>query len=617
MSDCNKRAKSIGFGTGKWWKWHIYTLLALTLFLSLSRSVFIFINIELTEYSIADLLLTFYHGFRLDLSMAAYLTTALTLLSPLRSGNCLLFAVYRSIYALIVILLIIIILADAILYTYWGFKLDSSILKYLKTPGEAIASLAISELASYTSIVSLIVLSVVLFVKRYVLPIKLTFKRLWQINGILLLPLLFLISRGSIDVSGVNVSTAYFSQKTVLNHAAVNPTWHFMSTLLFPESIINIEGNDTPTYSLEQFETLCDSVEQVIDTDSTNIIIIVLESFTANLLDYAKENQSPVPNLKRIAGEGYFFPNCYATGNRSDKGLSSIFSGITAHPKGSIMQYPEKFTKIGKTAAHFLDRGYQTRFYYGGNPDFANFKGFLINNGFEHIVGKSDFPHHQRTSKWGVHDNIVFDRFYSDINSTERPFFFALFTLSSHEPFDVPHNSIFSDETEVGKYLNSISFTDSLLGVFYDRLASSELWNNTLLIIVADHGHILPFNIPHNQPGHYRIPLIFAGGALKQQYRGKTTVYNVSQADIPHSILWQFNIRDSLLGSNNNIFCTEYKQPIGFVFNFGYGIITQESDTVVYDADGQIFIRQTTQDSTLLKNCNAWFRNKMKIYSKQ
>ncbi|HPW67171.1 MAG TPA: sulfatase-like hydrolase/transferase [Salinivirgaceae bacterium] len=617
MSNKPLYPKTISLGSVEWWKHQVFNLLLFIVFFTLCRLVFILRNFDFSEYTLIEILSTFYYGFRLDLSITAYTSIVLVIFSLFLFGNRACFLIYRTIYTIVIIILLLITIIDAELYTYWGFKIDSSVIKYLKTPKEAVASLSTLKLIGFVVLISLIITVVVIVVKKTMPRIKLTFNRFWQLNAILVLPIYFLFARGSVDVSGVNVSSAYFSQKQELNHAAINSSWNFMSTLFFPENKKAVEWNDSLSHYLDRFVYSCNSVEKVFKTNKTNVILVILESFTANLFDYEVDSQSSIPNLKRIASEGYFFPNCYATGNRSDKGLSAIFSGITAHPQGSIMQFPEKFSKIGRLVSHFTEAGYSTRFYYGGNSDFANFKGFLINNGFEKIIEQSNFPHSMRTSKWGVQDDIVVERFFNDIAAAREPFFYSIFTLSSHEPFEVPYTSNFYNETTMGKYLNSIAFTDSVLGSFYDQLKNTKLWENSLLIIVADHGHYLPINASQNEPAHYRIPLIFSGGALYPEYRNKINFSNISQTDIPNSLLRQFKMRDTLLEGGNNFFCEDFSAPVVFVFNFGYGVITPSQDIIVYNADAERLTKCTCKDTTFVNASNAWFRYKMQIYSKK
>ena len=89
------------------------------------------------QYSIGDLLGTFWHGAKLDISTTAYFLI-LPLLAAIPgiyfSGSW--FRIFIRWYSYFAILISsIIIVADANLYSYWGFRMDSTPMLYLKTPG--------------------------------------------------------------------------------------------------------------------------------------------------------------------------------------------------------------------------------------------------------------------------------------------------------------------------------------------------------------------------------------------------------------------------------------------------------------------------------------------------
>src|SRR5690606_4864142 len=136
---------------------------------------------------------------------------------------------------------------------------------------------------------------------------------------------------------------------------------------------------------------------------------------------------------------------------------------------------------------------------------------------------------------WGVHDEYVFDRLLTDLRNEKQPFFSTMFTLSSHEPYDVPVNFIPGNKNEV-KFCNSIKYTDSCLAVFLNKAKEESWWDNTLVVIVADHGHVFPGinDWPVRVPEEFHIPMLWTGGALKQKGVVKKIA---SQTDIAATLL--------------------------------------------------------------------------------
>ena len=78
----------------------------------------------------------------------------------------------------------------------------------------------------------------------------------------------------------------------------------------------------------------------------TNVIFIVWESFTEKVLNKSIDGNPVIKFFPELFKEGIYFSNCYSSGDRTDKGVSAIFSGYPALPKGSIVNYPEKTAKL-------------------------------------------------------------------------------------------------------------------------------------------------------------------------------------------------------------------------------------------------------------------------------
>ena len=64
----------------------------------------------------------------------------------------------------------------------------------------------------------------------------------------------------------------------------------------------------------------------MLKSENPNIIIIILESFTNLVIEPLGGLAEVTPNLNRLASEGVLFTNFYTNGDRSDKGIVSVFS---------------------------------------------------------------------------------------------------------------------------------------------------------------------------------------------------------------------------------------------------------------------------------------------------
>ena len=102
---------------------------------------------------------TFFYGVRLDLSAAGYYSALpfllLTVNSLFKRKNYLL-KVVQILTAALIILSSVLIIIDLGLYQNWGFRLDDTFLKYLKSPKEMMASSSTSPVFLFVFIAAML-----------------------------------------------------------------------------------------------------------------------------------------------------------------------------------------------------------------------------------------------------------------------------------------------------------------------------------------------------------------------------------------------------------------------------------------------------------------------------
>ena len=125
------------------------------------------------------------------------------------------------------------------------------------------------------------------------------------------------------------------------------------------------------------------------------------------------------------------------------------------------------------------------------------------------------------------------------------------FTMSSHEPFVVPMETKFPGEDNGSKLKNAIAFTDQCLGEFFEKCKKSGIWDNTLFVLIADHGtrHIGPLQ-PY-VPEAYEIPMVFTGGAMAVRDSVVTTIG--SQTDMVATLYGQLGMDASAFKYSKNL----------------------------------------------------------------
>jgi len=552
-------------------------------FFILSKLLFLLYQFRLSsQLSISDLFNVFLHGLKHDFSATGYIMMLIGFIFSISSflNGKYWYKIANSLVFIILVLSSIIIITDLELYRNWGFRMDSTPLLYLKTPKEAFASIELWLL------ILLIVGGFVWGLGFWLIYKKIIGSKLKNIKAsnwktccwfILISAIMIIPIRGSISIAPMNVGAVYFhSTNNFANHAAINVVWNFVYSLVQPEIDVKSYQYMEDKEANQVFDNLYKKEEGItnylVKNQKTNVIIIILESFTSKIIEPLGGLKGITPNFTKLSKEGILFDHFYASGDRSDKGIVSILSGYPAQPTTSIIKYSKKVQTLNFLIRDFKKEGYNSAFYYGGDANFANMRSYLINSGFDKIISKNDFSILQTTSKWGAHDHIVFNKLIEDLDKAKEPFINVCFTLSNHEPFEVPMNTFIKGTDEDSKFLNSTYYADKSLGEFIETAKTKSWWNNTLIILVADHGVRYPGNTPMHFYVKFQIPMLWLGGAITI----KDTIINTigSQTDIAQTLLSQFNIKAAHYKFSKNLLNKTINPYAVYVFNDGFGYIT-------------------------------------------
>ncbi len=541
----------------------------------------------------ADYLQVIAHGLLLDCTVAGYLTALplfLTLASVWIPGEWLR-RVLKGYFLLAAFLISAIFVVDVALYSYWGFRLDGTVLFYLQSPKDAMASVPMRLFVQQIVAFLIYALFIYYYLSKCLLPLVPTGWVKRQIPAslsiILLGGLMFIPIRGGVTTSTANVGMVYFSNNQFLNHSAINPCFSLLSSAFkqenFEEQFDFFPEEERAAVMEElhagQTTAVPDSLRQsLLTTTRPNILLIILESFSANTVETTGGTADVTPNLNRLSREGVLFTNMYANSFRTDRGLVAILDGYLAQPTTSIMKYPAKAQTLPSLAHSLGDAGYTSDMFYGGDINFTNMQSFFFGSGYSRIVSDKDFPITDRLSKWGANDDVTFRRLFQDLKErkSQESWMTTFLTLSSHEPFEVPYHRL------EHPYLNSVAFTDSCLGDFIDRLRTLPIWKDLLVVMVADHGFRYPDNLKDYEPSRFHIPMLWIGGAVS---RPKIIDNYCNQTDIVATLLGQMELPHDEFYFSKDILNPNAPEYAFYTFKNGFGMV-DSSDFVVYDNEG-------------------------------
>lgn len=554
---------------------------------------------ETLKTGIVEIGKSFLYGIRMDISLSSYflIPFCLILIAGSFIKNNKLHKWLTLYNTIILIPVSIIIFCDLPAYSSWGYRLDASPLKYLQSPNEAWASVSHLPVIWFFIFWVLSIIAVMKSFNFYLNRNLQSFKNetinlkqslvLFAFTFLQIIPI-----RGGLQLAPINQSSVYFSENNFANLAAINVTWNFLHSI---SHHLNDNTNPYTYFSHKDADSITDSLlnsnaesNQLIDTSiKPNIILIVWESLTKKAIDQYKNGIEITPGFNRLKKEGIYFSDIYATGDRTDKGIVGVLSGYPSQPSTSIIKIPQKANKLPKLPQIFLDQKYHTSFYYGGELEFANMKSYLLGSGFKSFVSKDDFNSKDQNSKWGAHDGVVKDRLLLDLQNMRVPYFTTWLTLSSHEPYETPVDPVIKGEDDESMFLNSIHYSDSVISRFVDEFKKYPAWSNSIIIIIADHGHRLPRQTKKLED--FKIPMLWIGGALPK--KGEIISNTGSQIDIPATLLAQLNLSKKDFNWSKNLLNKDQKQWAYFSFNNGFGFV-QPKKYLIYENIGKSIIEQ-------------------------
>lgn len=269
-----------------------------------------------------------------------------------------------------------------------------------------------------------------------------------------------------------------------------------------------------------------------------NIVIIVMESFTAKFLKIAGGDPRFTPNLNRLVDRGLYFSRFYSSGGRSANGLFSMLAGLPDRAGRTILRSAQIQNRFGGLAALLVRRGYQTVFVHGGDLKFDNLNRVLPHLGFQKSLGMrymESTGRYKKRSLWGYHDEETFDMFLRILDESagrKKPFLGVMFTLNTHHPYRLPKDRkpFFDVAVPHSQFLNSLHYTDNCLGTFMRRIRKRKYYQDTVFIMVADHANHTDLNFKEDRT----IPfLILAPGKVATRVENRTA----SQLDVLPTVL--------------------------------------------------------------------------------
>lgn len=563
----------------------LYTLFYLLMVIfAVGRVGFMLYNHDISAFSFWDICTSWWNGALQDMIVSAALLAIPGLLTVL--GVKRLRAWLSPYYIIMSVLVWLIIVADIVMYEFWQFKLSAVVLAYAAHPEGATGSVSTSFLVSRVGS-GLLAMVVTALVAIFVTPKnhpgqiqteegETVFRRNW------VTPLFFLIGFAFLFVNS-SVGRTYYSSRLFMNHSAVNPVYEFVNSChLLPYEnrydALSEEEREDAFNGL--YDVKGETTDSLLKTKTPDVLLIFMESFGSEFIESMGGAKGADPNIERLIPEGIFWENYYSNSFRTDRATVSTQCGWTAYADLGLMDHPEFHAALPSLAKSLGNAGYDTSYLYLGSSSNMGKGTFLKNIGYQHLLDDTAFPKIKLETAWGAYDMTSakeVEKFFSV--KTEQPRFYTYHTISSHEPWDVPYQRM------EDKVLNAFAYTDAAVGQLVDSLKNSPSWDNLLVIIIPDHGHL--YHQSFEDPNFFHAPMLWLGGAIREPRRMDVLM---NQSDIAATLLAQMGLSHDDFPWSRDVLSSGYTYPFVFCVAPSVMLYKDSSGETLYDISAHRYI---------------------------
>ena len=397
--------------------------------------------------------------------------------------------------------------------------------------------------------------------------------------------------RGRLGYNPIKVSQSYYCDDSFLNQLGINPAFNLLTSALddmrkenkelhlmpYREAITNtrqwlgITGKTDSTCVLRR-EVLNDSTVKPIvggQVEHPNVVVILMESMSANLLGTFGNRQPLTPTLDSLYQHSLAFTHFYSAGIHTNHGMTATLYSFPALMSRNLMKGTVTPRRQG-IATVLKQYGYENMFFMTHEAQYDNMKAFFSTNGYDDIYSQEDYPASEVVNSFGVSDHFVLDyalRTISQKAKQGKAFMATVLTVSNHPPYIIPN--FFKPKTKE-KETQIVEYADWAIGDFLKKARKESWYKNTIFVIQADHGKLVGQSEGELPESYNHIPLlIFGPGVPQMQYVG---------------LGMQVDVMPTLFGLMNLNY--EYE-------GFGVDLLKSQRPMVFYSADNQVVARDS------------------------
>jgi lipoteichoic acid synthase len=250
-------------------------------------------------------------------------------------------------------------------------------------------------------------------------------------------------------------------------------------------------------YRLKGIESLSPAQRKYFGTaEGYHLVVVQFEAMQQFPINLEIDGKEVTPFMNNLMKESFYFPNVYqqvAGGNTSD---AEFIFNTSLFPDANTPT-SEKYGKkdIPSLPKLLKEKGYTSLTFHADEVEFWNRDELYPALGFDTYYDET-FLGDEDLIGFGVSDEILFKKavdVMAEKDAQGEIVYSHLIGVTSHHPFKIPESKNVIDlptrfeNTLVGNYIRSMSYSDLALQSLVNDLKEKGLWEKTVLLIYGDH----------------------------------------------------------------------------------------------------------------------------------
>ena len=396
------------------------------------------------------------------------------------------------------------------------------------------------------------------------------------VAGAALIGLCFFGIRGRRGYNPIKVSQAYYCNDAFLNQLGTsaiddnrkeNRLLHLMAedeAIARVQTLLGRKGMDG-------ISPIAHRVEADSLPTRRNVVVILMESMSAHLMQTFGHETSLTPFLDSLWQQSLSFSHFYSSGIHTNHGMYSSLYSFPAMMKRNAMKGSVIPVYSGLPTV-LKENGYHNMFFMTHESQYDNMNAFFRTNGFDDIYSQENYPADKVVNGFGVQDDFLFQYALPVLDrqaQSGQPFFSVLLTISNHPPYIIPpyfHPRSRTTEEQI------VEYADWSIRNFMTEALKRPWADNTLFVLLGDHGKLVGTPECESPQSYNHIPLMIYGRDIAPRI---VDAYG-GQVDLAPTLL-------GLLG-------------IGYVQNdFGVDLLKEKRPYMYFTADNLIGVRDSSR----------------------